>query len=55
MDLGCDSWGVLTQVKAGNVRKTAGGVERSSARFEVSAEIFGEMRLETGLNDALAG
>ena len=41
------SWGVLTQVKAGEVRGTAGTVGNF---LWFSAGICGEMRLETGLN-----
>jgi hypothetical protein len=46
------SWGVLTQVKAGKVRGTAGIVDNF---LWFSAGIFGEMRLETGLNSGFAG
>ncbi len=46
------SWGVLTQVKAGKVRETAGIVDNF---LWVSAGICGEMRLETGSNNGFAG
>ena len=48
----CDSWGVLTQVKAGKVRGTAGIVGNF---LWFSAGIFGEMMLETGLYSGFAG
>ncbi len=47
-----DSWGVSTQVKAGKVRGTAGIVGNF---LWFSAGIFGEIRLETGLNSGSAG
>ncbi len=46
-----DSWGVLTQVKAGKVRETAGIVDNFPW---FSGGICGDMRLETGFDSGFA-